>query len=57
MNEMIAIILSVILFMSTLYIYLMIQIFRIDDKISALNDKVSALNRMLRELREKGGEE
>lgn len=49
MNEMIAIILLVILFMSTLYIYLMVQIFRIDDK-------VSDLNRMLRELREKGGE-
>ena len=49
MNEMIAIILSVVLFMSTLYGYLMVQIFRIDDK-------VSDLNRMLRELREKGGE-
>lgn len=49
MNEMMAIILSVALFMSTLYIYLMVQIFRIDDK-------VSDLNRMLRELREKGGE-
>lgn len=47
MNEMIAIILLVILFMSILYIYLMVQIFRIDDK-------VSVLNRMLRELREKG---
>lgn len=47
MNEMIAIILLVILFISILYIYLMVQIFRIDDK-------VSVLNRMLRELREKG---
>ena len=49
MNEIIAIILIMLLFISTLYIYLMVQIFRIDDK-------VSDLNRMLRELREKGGE-
>lgn len=49
MNEMTAIILFVILFMFVLYIYLMVQIFRIDDK-------VSDLNRMLKELREKGGE-
>ena len=49
MNEMIAIILLVVVFISILYIYLMVQIFRIDDK-------VSDLNRMLRELREKGGE-
>lgn len=49
MNEMIAIILIVLLFISILYIYLMVQIFRIDDK-------VSILNRMLRELREKSGD-
>ena len=53
MNEIIAIILIMLLFISTLYIYLMVQIFRIDDKVSDLNRRTVEI---LRELREKGGE-
>ena len=53
MNEIIAIILITLLFISTLYIYLMVQIFRIDDKVSDSNRKIAEI---LRELREKAGE-
>ena len=48
MNEIIAIILIMLLFISTLYIYLMIQIFRIDDKVSDLNRRIAEILRELR---------
>ena len=54
MNEMTAIVLSAVIFTSTLYVYLMVHIFIIDHKVSDLNRTVIEI---LRELREKGGKE
>ena len=53
MNEMIAIVLLVMFIISILYVYLMVHIFIINDKVSDLN---RTMVEILRELREKGGE-
>ena len=53
MNEMIAIVLLVMFIISILYVYLMVHIFIINDKVSDLD---RTMVEILRELREKGGE-